>query len=103
MGWEKRGDGLYYYRKKRVGDRVLSEYVGTGLLAEAIADLDARARLRRELDRQVRRERREDILDIARAGDDAQAVILTLTRAWLLAQGYHTHKREWRLRREQYD
>jgi hypothetical protein len=30
MGWEKRGNRLVYYRKKRVGRRVLSIYCGSG-------------------------------------------------------------------------
>ncbi len=27
MGWEKRGNKQYYYRKRREGDRVVSEYL----------------------------------------------------------------------------
>jgi len=40
MGWETRGNGSYYYRKVRDGGRVRSEYVGAGMLAEALAGLD---------------------------------------------------------------
>ena len=36
MGWEKRGNGLYYYRKKRMGQRVVSEYMGTGLFGSIV-------------------------------------------------------------------
>jgi hypothetical protein len=100
MGWEKRGNGLYYYRKRREGRRVISEYIGHGELAEAIATLDALDRERRELEREGWRLEKETILSIARAGTEAQEVILTLTRAWLLAQGYHTHKGQWRRKRE---
>ena len=39
MGWETRGNGKYYYRKRRIGDKVVSEYVGTGPGAELIAEL----------------------------------------------------------------
>lgn len=34
MGWEKRGNGKYYYRKKRIGNRVFSTYMGKGEKAE---------------------------------------------------------------------
>ncbi|MBX7253223.1 MAG: hypothetical protein K1X50_14675 [Candidatus Promineofilum sp.] len=44
MGWETRGNGTYYYRKARDGGRVVSEYIGAGMLAEAYAELDAEAR-----------------------------------------------------------
>ena len=30
MGWEKRGNNKYYYRKKREGKRVISIYFGKG-------------------------------------------------------------------------
>jgi hypothetical protein len=100
MGWEKRSNGLYYYRKRREGGRVVSEYVGSGELAQAIATLDALDRQRRELERLDWQEQREEILGIARAGNEAQALILDLTRAWLLAQGYHTHKGQWRRKSE---
>jgi hypothetical protein len=33
MGLEQRKGKLYYYEKRRVGRRVVSEYVGGGLLA----------------------------------------------------------------------
>jgi hypothetical protein len=99
MGWEQRGDGFYYYRKRREGRRVVSEYIGRGELAEAIAALDELDRERREVEQEDWRLEREAILSIAKAGTEAQEVILTLTRAWLLAQGYHTHKGQWRRRR----
>ena len=37
MGWEQRGNNLYYYRKVRVGSRVKSTYVGRGEIAHLIS------------------------------------------------------------------
>jgi hypothetical protein len=99
MGWEKRGNGWYYYKKRRIGGRVVSEYYGGGELASAIATLEAIDRERRALERIVWRAKQEEILGIARAGNEAQAAILTLTRAWLLAMGFHTHRGQWRKQR----
>ncbi len=33
MPWESRGDNRYYYRKRREGRRVLSEYLAPGATA----------------------------------------------------------------------
>ena len=33
MAWEERNGKSYYYQKRREGDRVVSEYIGTGELA----------------------------------------------------------------------
>jgi hypothetical protein len=100
MGWEKRGNGLYYYRKRRKSGQVVSEYMGSGELAELAARLDTLARLERELEKEAWRQKQEEILEVARMGDEAQEVILDLTRGWLLAQGYHMHKGQWRWKPE---
>lgn len=100
MGWEKRRNDLYYYRKRREGERVVSKYVGRGGLAEAVAAFDTLGRRQRELEHLTWQLEREEILDIDQAGSEAQEVILALTRAWLLTQGFHTHKGQWRRRRK---
>ena len=53
MAWETRGNGTYYYRKVRRDGVVRSEYVGAGLVAEALAGLDGIGRDSAELDRAV--------------------------------------------------
>ena len=40
MGWEERNGRMYYYSKRREGDRVISEYIGAGMGAEAIATIE---------------------------------------------------------------
>ena len=99
MGWDR---GRYYTRSKKVGGRVVREYVGTGRVAELTARLDELTREQRRLDAlAVQQERGElagmeaDLKELAEATD-------LLARAALLAAGYHQHKRgEWRRRREQ--
>jgi hypothetical protein len=100
MGWERRGDNLYYYRKRREGDRVVSEYVGRGQAAELIADLDLLARKWREEEREAWTQQQAEITAVDQMLDKVEGVIRTLTRAYLLAAGYHTHKGQWRRRRK---
>ena len=38
MGWERRGNKVYYYEKKRQGKRVVSVYLGRDDLAELLAE-----------------------------------------------------------------
>jgi hypothetical protein len=92
MGWEQRGNTRYYYRKRREGDCVVSEYVGTGEVAEAIAALDARDRDRRQLERQ----KQAALQALDAEVDEVCDLIRILTRGFLLATGYHTHKGQWR-------
>lgn len=100
MGWETRGNGTYYYRKVRRGGRVVSEYIGAGPVAEALAGLDALGRDDTERARAmwsdtVQAERRR-----AAALAEAEGVVRTLAAAVLVAGGYHQHRRQWRRGRE---
>lgn len=47
MGWETRRNNRYYYRARKVGGRVVKEYVGAGPVAETVAAQDARVRSER--------------------------------------------------------
>ncbi len=105
MAWEKRQrGGLYYTRSRRVGGRVVREYLGMGALAEALAQQDAEARARRR--ERAAAERRAREADAALEGlvDELCANLDTLTHATLMLAGYHRHHRgDWRRRRKQHD
>jgi len=44
MSGETRGNRTYYYTAKRVGDRVVKRYVGSGTVAELATHLEAATR-----------------------------------------------------------
>jgi hypothetical protein len=95
MGWERRRSGLYYYRKRRTGRTVRSEYVGSGDLAHAGAALDAEARRRRASLRAERKREREECAALDAVLDLSQALV----DAALAEHGYHKHKGQWRRKR----
>lgn len=100
MGIETRHDGkLYYYKKRRVGDRVISEYVGGGL----VVDLQQK---RAEIDKEIRQARvaqlratRMSLAELDKALDEFCDTVDTLTTAVLISMGFHQHKGQWRRRR----
>ncbi len=105
MAWEKRkgSGGRYYTRSRRVGGRVVREYIGCGPVAEAIAALDAQERwMRKEQDRRHREE-----VAAAEAADKELKELANLcdllVEVELLKAGYHKHKGEWRKRRVRQD
>jgi len=101
MGWEKRGFGQYYYRKKRVNGRVVSEYVGAGILAEATQTLDQMESENRELQRQIEKDQKEKAAAVDQAIDQNLESIGKLIESVLLEHGYHKARGEWRKKRAQ--
>jgi hypothetical protein len=102
MGWEKRERGTRYYtRSRRVGDRVLKEYVGAGPIAELVALQDEAERRRREEEARAWKREREDLEGLDAEAGELCELAEFLTRAALLAAGYRQHNRgEWRKPRE---
>src|SRR5438128_3545773 len=94
MAWEKRRrGGRYYTRSRKVGGRVVREYVGSGFIGELAAARDAqarRARRRRDAEWAALRDRLEGYESKSGAFDRAVAV---LTRSALMLAGYHRHHR----------
>ena len=96
MAWEKRGDRFVYYSARRVGRRVVKEYLGSGPLAQsasALVDLERREREARRAQEEVQREADEDLEAQARRLDGVIARLLQ-------SAGLHRPKRgPWRRRR----
>ena len=100
MGWEQRKGGFSYYETRREGERVVSQYVGTGTFAEACAVLNEAEKQKRQRQREAVKQEQEALDREDRQVKDVLDQIRVLTHAALIANGYHTHKGQWRKRRE---
>ena len=96
MAWEKRGNKLVYYSARRVGRRVVKQYLGDGPLAQSVAAMEQASKLERQAGREEERERHEAEADLEAKGRELDACINRL----LATIGLHRPKRErWRRRR----
>jgi len=96
MGWKRIGNHSYFYRSRRQGGRVVSEYVGRGNLGALCARLD-------QLDRQERDGRRaEGKAASEAAGQEERAIrrwfgaVEAVAAGAMLAAGFHKHHGQWR-------
>jgi len=84
MAWEPRGGTAYFYRPRRVGGRVVRDYLGSGPRAQLAADLIAEAR-DREADHvralQGEQERWEALV-VAMDRLDAGCELMLAARLW---------------------
>ncbi len=96
MAWEQRGTNSYYYRKRWQDGRVVSEYLGTGALAQLLVALEEARRAKEETERLDERRRRAQAAIGRRVLAEPVAQLRALTRAVLLVNGYHQHKGQWR-------
>jgi hypothetical protein len=97
MGWDK---GRYYTRSRKVKGRVVREYVGTGEVAELVAQMDTIERERREAERADRRAERAELDALEAPLDRMCQEAELLAHAALVAAGFRQHKRgEWRKKR----
>ncbi len=96
MGWERRGNHSYYYRKERGGSRVRSVYVGNSETAGLLAQLDGIRRDEDQTERENRRRMRQNFDAQEKAIDAMCSMNDAVVEAMLIASGFHTHKRQWR-------
>ena len=99
MAWEDRRGRQYYYRKKRIGKHVVSEYIGSGFLGEIVAEMEAEEREQRKYERSKFKKMKEETRVMDNELDSIGDLIRTLIRAKLILSGYHPHKGQWRKRR----
>lgn len=101
MGWERRGNGRYYYIGRRVAERVEKEYIGKGTVATLVVEAQALAKLEQtalhalEMRERVRLKKYDAMIE------KACSEIELLFKATLFADGcYRTKAWQWRRKRE---
>lgn len=99
MGWKTINGRRYYYQARRVGRRVVTEYVGGGRVAALIAEFDGQNRAARAAALDAERARRQEDRDLDAALDTLVTEARSEADALIEAAGYHLHKRQWRRRR----
>jgi hypothetical protein len=101
MGWEnRRGQGRYYTRSRKVNGRIIREYVGTGLIGELAAQQDAKERQQRLAERERLQHEATRWASATAPLRELSQLLDGLTAATLIAAGYHQHHRgAWRKRR----
>ncbi|MDA2924329.1 hypothetical protein MYX65_06675 [Acidobacteria bacterium AH-259-L09] len=101
MAWETRQrGGRYYTQSRKVGGRVIREYVGAGPVGELAAAADARARAQRQAQEAAWRAEFQRIESASVPLEEFCGAVESLARVSLLLAGYHRHHRgEWRRKR----
>lgn len=99
MGWEDRNGRRYYYRKRREGKRVVSEYMGSGFVGELAGNMDIVNRSESHQSRALWLNQKGSVEVIDEQISEVERFTKAITRAVLLVSGYHPHKRQWRKRR----
>ena len=96
MSWR----GPYYYRARKIGGQVVSQYIGRGEIGVLIAIGDALEREEREQEREAFRAWKQDLASLDEPLEELNSLVDKLAHAALLAAGFHQHRRgEWRRRR----
>jgi len=99
MALENRKGNLYYYEKRREGDRVVSDYVGSGIVADLAQKRAEIERAKRAAERERLRAAKMSMAESDQALDRFSDLVDTLMAAELVSMGFHQHKRQWRRRR----
>jgi hypothetical protein len=100
MGWEQRGTNRYYYRKERDGSRVRQPMLAAVRSRTWFQTLNP---VRLSSEKLMRAKKSIENRELARAEvalDRAVELIQLFTQAELLTAGFHTHKRQWRRKRD---
>ena len=96
MAWETRRNGqTYYYAKKRVDGKVVSQYIGKGLLAE----LHEEDVLMSQIEKTSLREGRREIEETEIMLDQLNNLIQQALEDRLFLYGFRNYKGQWRRRR----
>jgi hypothetical protein len=100
MAWDNRRRGRYYYQSIRIGKRVVRRYIGTGPLAEFVAEKDAEARANRLAAAEACECLKSHLGELDGTMEQHRQLIDLVTSGVLMVAGYHRPPRRtcWRKR-----
>jgi len=93
MAYERGG---HWYKSRREGGHVVTEYIGSGELGRYTAEVDNMKQQQRARERSERQAFAAQEHELDRELDTIAAQLKALTKAALLASGYHLHSGTWR-------
>lgn len=99
MAWERRGNNLYYYQKKRIAGSVVSWYVGRGEIAQEIASMDLLLRQKRNQEIKNVKQQIEEFGLLDNQVVQLSLLVNLVVKGFLIIAGFHKHKGQWRRRR----
>jgi hypothetical protein len=88
--------GRYWYKSRREGGRVISEYIGTGDMGRLIAELENQQVQQRVQERAQRQALAAQEHEVDRTLDTITGQLHSLIEAALTVSGYHKHSGTWR-------
>jgi hypothetical protein len=91
MAWERRRQGLYFYRSKRIRGRVVKQYYGSDTIGQLAADLAEEGRARRAEDAAALRTEQAHLEALDRPPAALDQACTLLAAAELTAGGYRRH------------
>ncbi len=100
MGFEFRHGRRYYYRKRRVGRHVISQYVGNSDRAETTIAIDEFARAESRLRRAQLGRMRAAQKEAEQQARALSGLVDALIKSQLTEAGFWRHKGTWRKKRQ---
>lgn len=99
MAWESRGNRSYFYKKKRVGGKIKSVYIGAGDYAMLSHELEDARRNEAKIEKEKQQRRRTKTETIDEQINEISALNQSLVNSLFLLNGFYPHKRQWRKKR----
>jgi hypothetical protein len=98
MAVETRKNQKYFYRKRRIGKRVVSEYIGGSEFDLLLARWAKKERMIERHEKNLLEAERYELEEIDRRLDALETKINEILTAFLIGEGfYKTTSREWRI------
>ena len=88
--------GNAYYRSRKAGGHVVTDYLGTGEAGRLAAQADNEQRRARRVEREHFLSTQQADRELDEAAESMGRFVAMLRDAELLCNGYHTHKGQWR-------